>query len=465
MQHASAPPPYNVFIADDSAVARAYIAKIVAQDPLFKVRGSAANGEIALKSLLLSMNDAPIDILILDLEMPVMGGLEALPKLLEISPTMQIIIAAAVGAQLAEISLEAFNQGAKDFILKPSSGTGFANAAKFQQELLEKMRHLVHGQATQHTPPAPNSARDLTNFVARSSTPRVRRPSPIIIHNAPVATVEVIKEPSSSPSPTPVAPPAPSIHDQTQPKSAGVFMRTHPAPQSSLPTTAARMPLAPLAPPVPSVPPQQSAPSIILQPNQPATFKNRPAVFAIGCSTGGPQALITLLKELKPLPHIPTFLTQHMPPTFTKIFAEQISQQTPWQCVEASDGMVVENGKLYLAAGDYHLIITKTGTRVCTSLLQDPPENFCRPAVDPMLRSLISVYGARNIVTLILTGMGQDGFLGCQQVVQGGGVVIAQDEKSSVVWGMPGAVAKAGLCQAVLPLKDIASYINQAMGK
>jgi two-component system chemotaxis response regulator CheB len=154
-----------------------------------------------------------------------------------------------------------------------------------------------------------------------------------------------------------------------------------------------------------------------------------------------------------------------MPPSFTKVLAEQISQQTQWKCVESADGMVVENGKLYVAAGDYHLIATKKGNDVYTTLTQDPPENFCRPAVDPMLRSLINVYGARNMVTLILTGMGQDGLLGCQQVVQGGGVIIAQDEKSSVVWGMPGAVAKAGICQAVLPLSDIAAYINQAMRK
>ena len=445
MQSASMHPPYSVLIADDSAVARAYMAKIVARDPLFTLRGSAANGEIAIKSLLLSMQDTPIDIIILDIDMPIMDGLEALPKLLEISPNTQIIVATTVGAHHAETSAQVLNQGAKDFILKPSNGSSFANAAKFQQDLLEKMRTLVHTQATKK----PSQTVDLTNFVARSSSVPIKRQAPNIVKDPPPAAAEPVKSPSVqavSPAST-FVPPTPKTGQYRSPA------RKDPAAQS---------PSAPAAAPI--ITSLQASP-IVLPPNHPAIFKNRPAVFAIGCSTGGPQALVALLQELKPLQHMPAFLTQHMPPAFTKILAEQISQQTPWQCIESSDGMVVENGKLYIAAGDYHLIATKQGSHVCMSLSQDPPENFCRPAVDPMLRSLINVYGARNMVTLILTGMGQDGLLGCQQVVQGGGVVIAQDEKSSVVWGMPGAVAKAGICQAVLPLNEIAAYINQAMGK
>jgi two-component system chemotaxis response regulator CheB len=435
--HTAAPfPPYGVLIADDSAVARAYIAKIIEQDPLFTLRGSAANGEIAIKSLQVSMQTNPINVIILDIEMPIMNGLEALPKLLAISPEVHIIMASAMSATQAEISLDALNKGASDFITKPSNGTGFATAAKFQQDLLAKMRALVTAQ--QQVPK--KKWVDLTNFVARSSPSiPVHRPAPIIIHNT---TTQADAE-------------------EQQPKP---FAATTPTPPLPSPPTLRNTPISQTPPaPKPLVAPPTIVAPTVPHTNRAAHFKNRPAVFAIGCSTGGPQALITLLKELTPLPHIPTFITQHMPPTFTKIFAEQISTQTGWKCVEAEHGMLVENGKTYLAAGDYHLLLEKQGTSTRIVLSQDPPENFCRPAVDPMMRSLITIYGARSMVTLILTGMGQDGLLGCQQVVQGGGVTLAQDEKSSVVWGMPGAVAKAGICQAVLPLKEIAPYINQAM--
>ncbi len=437
--HSATPssPPYGVLIADDSAVARAYIAKIIEQDPLFILRGSAANGEIAIKFLQGSMQEKSIDVIILDTEMPLMDGLEALPKLLAVSPEVCIIMMSAISTTHAEMSLNALNNGASDFITKPSNGTGFSSAAKFQQELLEKMRALVKAQK-----PTATETVDLTNFVARSapSSP-IRRPAPVIVHNA-----------------------KSSVENNHSVKENPVIVST---PTVSLPSPSTKnKPIANKSPaPKPLITHPTTATPASHLPNQSAHFKNRPSVFAIGCSTGGPQALITLLKELAPLKHIPTFITQHMPPTFTKIFAEQICSQTGWTCVEAENGMLVENGKAYLAAGDYHLLLEKQGGSVRIMLSQDPPENFCRPAVDPMMRSLIATYGARNMVALILTGMGQDGLLGCQQIVQGGGVTLAQDEKTSVVWGMPGTVAKAGICQAVLPLKEIAPYINQAMGE
>jgi two-component system chemotaxis response regulator CheB len=432
------PPPYGVLIADDSAVARAYIAKIIEQDSLFTLRGSAANGEIAIKALQASTPEHSIDVIILDTEMPLMDGLEALPKLLAILPEVSIIMMSAISTAHNDLSLNALNHGASDFITKPSNGTGFSNAAKFQQDLLKKMRALVRTQKQPSTQKSP----DLANFVARSSSlPPIRRPPPVIVHgnNATASDSLPLKEKPA----TTIIPTAPS----PSPIKRNNTRLTNPPEQQ------------------PAAYPSTSTPSIVPSTNKPASFKNRPAVFAIGCSTGGPQALITLLKELTPLQHMPTFITQHMPPTFTKIFAEQITTQTSWTCVEAENGMIVENGKAYLAAGDYHLLLEKQRGNTRILLSQDPPENFCRPAVDPMMRSLIRTFGACNVVALILTGMGQDGLAGCQQIVEGGGVTLAQDEKTSVVWGMPGAVAKAGICQAVLPLKEIAPYINQAMGE
>jgi two-component system chemotaxis response regulator CheB len=157
---------------------------------------------------------------------------------------------------------------------------------------------------------------------------------------------------------------------------------------------------------------------------------------------------------------VPILLTQHMPPTFTTILAEHIRRSTGWDCVEAIDGMPVVAGRVHLARGDHHLLVTGSPGGATLRLDQGPPENFCRPAVDPMLRSIIEVWGGRAL-SVILTGMGHDGQKGCAALVEAGGTVVAQDEASSVVWGMPGAVARAGLCSAVLPLGEIAAWVQK----
>jgi two-component system, chemotaxis family, protein-glutamate methylesterase/glutaminase len=191
--------------------------------------------------------------------------------------------------------------------------------------------------------------------------------------------------------------------------------------------------------------------------------KKTPTVLAIGSSTGGPQALVKMLQDMGTIGHIPVFLTQHMPSSFTKLLAEQITRQTGWTCSEAADNTPVTNGVVWIAPGDNHLVIEGTITQPLMRLTKTPPENFCRPAVDPMLRSLAKMYGP-NLVTVILTGMGQDGLLGCQEVVKAGGVVFAQDAATSTVWGMPGAVSNAGICEAVLPLGQIGQTIRQRFG-
>jgi two-component system chemotaxis response regulator CheB len=180
----------------------------------------------------------------------------------------------------------------------------------------------------------------------------------------------------------------------------------------------------------------------------------RLGVLAIGSSTGGPQALLTLFEGLKYTPALPIVITQHMPPTFTAIMAEQIEKTSGIPSGEAKEGETVKPGHVYVAPGNYHMTVVKEDDQPVIRINQGPPENFCRPAVDPMLRSLVEVYGGRTLV-VILTGMGQDGLRGCQSIVESGGVVLAQDEASSVVWGMPGAVATAGVCREVLPIDKI----------
>jgi len=184
----------------------------------------------------------------------------------------------------------------------------------------------------------------------------------------------------------------------------------------------------------------------------------KPDILAVGSSTGGPQALFAFLKSLRKKITVTVVVTQHMPATFTTILAAHISRMRGWECKEAEDGDRLEAGKILLAPGNFHMIVEQKGVDRVVRINQDAQENFCRPAVDPMLRSVAKVFGGRVIV-VILTGMGNDGEKGSKIVVDAGGPVIAQDEKSSVVWGMPGAVATAGLCSAILPVEELAEYV------
>lgn len=195
------------------------------------------------------------------------------------------------------------------------------------------------------------------------------------------------------------------------------------------------------------------------------TRARRPKVLAIGCSTGGPAALGQILPTLKGLT-VPIVVTQHMPKAFIRILAEHLATSSGMPCTEAGAGMSLEPGRAYFAPGGLHMGFTSgaRGAAPAISLSDSPPENFCKPAVDPMLRGLLEVYGGPAILVAILTGMGEDGAKGCRAVADAGGRILVQDEATSVVWGMPGAVARAGLAHAILPLQEIAPAIRVACG-
>jgi two-component system, chemotaxis family, protein-glutamate methylesterase/glutaminase len=206
-----------------------------------------------------------------------------------------------------------------------------------------------------------------------------------------------------------------------------------------------------------AAPPPRAAPRIVLRPAP----VEPPDLVAIASSTGGPQALFRLLTGLRGGINVPILITQHMPATFTTILAEHVGRQSGWPAAEAVDGEPVRPGRVYIAPGDFHMTVEAApGGPKLIRLDKNPPENFCRPAADPMLRSLAKAYG-RRVLCLVLTGMGHDGLRGGREVVAAGGAVLAQDEASSVVWGMPGAVATAGLCSAVLPLDELAAYVRR----
>ncbi len=180
--------------------------------------------------------------------------------------------------------------------------------------------------------------------------------------------------------------------------------------------------------------------------------------MAIGVSTGGPNALARLIPQLPAGFPVPVVIVQHMPPMFTRLLGERLNAQSPLAVREAVDGEVVQAGSVYIAPGDYHLTLQRRGTSIVTHLTQDPPENSCRPAVDPLFRSVSQIYGPRAL-GVVMTGMGQDGLRGSEDLVHAGSRVLAQDEASSVVWGMPGYVARAGLADRVLPLDGLAPEI------
>lgn len=213
----------------------------------------------------------------------------------------------------------------------------------------------------------------------------------------------------------------------------------------------ARSPLtAPMAP----LPKAQPIPSV-------------PVALAIGVSTGGPAALDILLPALPADFPLPVLIVQHMPEVFTRLFAERLNARCPLQVHEAIEGEPVRAGAIYIARGNWHMEVlagARIGSPHTLHLQQGAPENHCRPAVDVLFRSVAAVYRA-GALAAVLTGMGSDGMLGCRLIRDHGGSVLAQDESTSTVWGMPGAVANAGLANKVLPLNAMVPEILRLAGR
>ena len=364
--------PHRVMVVDDSAVIRGLLSRALEGDPELRVVASVGDGQMALNAL----SRQGIDVIVLDIEMPVMDGLTAIPKLIAIDPAVKIIMASTLTLRGAEVSMKALQSGAADYVTKPSSTRELGAADTFKRELVSKVKALA--------------------IAARRAGSRNR---------------------------------------------PGLRNERLPAPLSAFPRPRSMDPAAVVLRPMPAVPPV-------------------PDIIAIGSSTGGPQALFEVLSHLKGGIRQPILITQHMPATFTTILAEHITRQCGIPCSEAKDGEALVGGRIYLAPGDFHMVLATKGTGTVLSVNKEPPENFCRPAVDPMMRSIAKIFGKRALA-IILTGMGQDGMRGCTELVAAGGLTIAQDEASSVVWGMPGAVATAGLCSAVMPLREIGPFIRK----
>jgi two-component system, chemotaxis family, protein-glutamate methylesterase/glutaminase len=364
--------PLRVMVVDDSVVIRGLISRWIGAEPDMVVAASLRTGLEAVQQL----ERIKPDVAVLDIEMPELDGISALPQLLAKKRDLIVIMASTLTRRNAEISFKCLSLGASDYIPKPETTREASAADIFHHDLIQKIRHLGA---------------------------KVRRTAPV--HAAP-----------------PLAPSLPHAH----------------APAHA----------APLAKPAPAAAP----PSLARR----AFSTHAPRALVIGSSTGGPQALMSLVTELGPvIDRFPVLITQHMPPTFTTILAEHLARASKRPAHEAIDGEPVKAGTIYLAPGGRHMRVVRHGAETAIALDDGPPVNFCKPAVDPLFTSALDIWQSGTLA-VILTGMGSDGMRSGKDIVAAGGSVIAQDEATSVVWGMPGAAANAGICAAILPLNQIA---------
>jgi two-component system, chemotaxis family, protein-glutamate methylesterase/glutaminase len=353
----------RILIVDDSVVIRSLLRSVIGSDAGLEWIGSASDGESALRAI----EDLHPDLVLLDVEMPVMDGLATLREVRRRGYKLPVIMCSSLTNRGASVTIEALASGASDYIAKPVAQSGREAAAKaLAQELIPRIYALT-GHAQPHL------------------------------------------------------------------AASGALFCGGPAP-----------------PPV-------SLPLTMLDLPRQKSVTSEPMALVIGVSTGGPAALDVLLPGLPESFPLPVLVVQHMPEMFTRLFAERLNSRCHLRVREAEEGDQVRPGTISIAPGNWHMEVTSGAAR-SLHLSQGPLENHCRPAVDVLFRSAAAAYGA-GVLAVILTGMGADGMLGCRVLRDRGASVLAQDQATSVVWGMPGAVIHAGLANKVLPLSDIAPEV------
>ena len=378
--------PLKIMIVDDSAVVRGLISRWLEHEPDMVLAGLAIDGAKGVEKV----KEIQPDVLILDIEMPNMGGLEALPKLLAAKPGLKVLMASTLTTRGANVTLRALELGAADFVPKPDSSR-IGGADGFRTELLTKIRALCGRTRAWPTPQS----------TAQNAAP--------------------------APAPAARTPLAPSAHGHTTP-----------APSSLRPA-----PKPVIVPITPTLRPRSTGPKRI-------------DCLVVGASTGGPPALRAFLLGLGPDWKLPILIVQHMPATFTAILAEHLDKALPQKVQEAKNGMLIESRNIYIAPGDWHMTIKNDPIVKQIRLDQGPQVNWCRPAVDPLFKSAAEVYG-NHALGVVLTGMGHDGRDGAAAMAAVNASVMVQDEATSVVWGMPGAIAEAGLAEIIKPIDGLSA--------
>ncbi len=343
----AAPParaPIRVLICDDSATIRGILAATLGTEPDLQVVGTAVNGAACLEM----MPAARPDLVLLDVEMPVLDGIATLREIRRRFGRLPVVMFSSLTERGAKATVDALLAGANDYVAKPTGLDAAAVAARIRTDVIGRIRALV-------------------------------------------------------------------------PRGGASGVREAPRP----------------APPVAPRPPRQE----------------RIAGVVVAVSTGGPTALAEVLPAFAPDARVPVLVVQHMPAAFTTHLADRLSRDG-LTVREATDGAPARPGEVLLAPGGRHLEVVGEAAAPRTRLTDEPPENSCRPSADVLFRSAARVWGSGTL-GVVLTGMGRDGLAGCRAIVAAGGTVIAQDEFSSVVWGMPGEVVRAGLADAVLPLAQV----------
>ena len=346
----------RVLIVDDSAVMRSLLRSVVSTDSALEVAGNASDGLSALNAL----SVVQPDLVLLDVEMPVMDGLATLKQMRERAPRLPIIMCSALTQRGAQVTIESLANGASDYVAKPAGQESREAATRaLAAELIPKIRALT-------------MRRTLSFATGRMS----------------------------------------------------LF------PAGAMPRVSARH-----------------------------ASSGTPAAVVIGVSTGGPAALDVILPVLPASFPLPVFVVQHMPDLFTRQLAERLNTRCAVGVREAAEGMAVRAGQVYIARGDWHMkLVAAPGQPQMLHLDQAPLENHCRPSVDVLFRSAAQVYGG-SLLGVMLTGMGHDGLAGTRTLYELGATILAQDEATSAVWGMPGAIAHENLAHVVLPLRRIAAEI------
>ncbi len=377
----------KILVVDDTVTDRQILSRIIADIDKAELAGVASSGRIALSKIDIKRPD----LVLLDVYMPDMDGLETLRQIKERHPDIDVVMVSGVDRETAQITVKALESGALDFISKPRGPSAADNAAELRNALsrlvsmarTRKYSRQVKGIANDRTAAPPYQ---------KSGLPR-----PVVI-------------PPLQPAPRPE--PAPTV----------------------------------------------KTPAIQKRPGRKI---GRIDLVAIGVSTGGPNALQEIVPRLQRDFPLPILAVQHMPAMFTASLAARLDTISAIRVVEGADGSAIERGTMYVAPGGRHMVVRRNaGNRPVMGLTDTPPVNSCRPAVDVLLRSLAMVYGG-HVLTVILTGMGSDGLAGVTALRRKGGYAIVQDEKSSVIWGMPGAVAEADQADEIIPLSRMADRISE----
>jgi two-component system, chemotaxis family, protein-glutamate methylesterase/glutaminase len=381
-------PLLEILAVDDSATFRMILSRAVKGHAQSNLAGTAGDGAAALSFL---RSHPEVNLILLDVSMPILDGLETLRRLRKEHPGVDAVMLSGVDKSQTSMTMQALSLGALDFVPKPQ-GENPAESFLQLQNALYPLFDMTRQRKLQKSPAVPR------RILPAPTTVAMAKPSPIFPGQA-----------TSRP------------HVQDTPKVAA-----HPA---------------------------------IIAPARPRSIGGID-VIALGVSTGGPNALQAVIPHLPADLQVPIVAVQHMPPLFTASLAERLARDSKIKVIEAQEGMELQARTMYLAPGGVHMTLRKQDGKVKVHLTETAPVNSCRPSVDVLFQSVEEVYGAR-VLSVILTGMGSDGAISVASLRSKGAYSLIQDEATSVVWGMPGAVAAAGNADEIIALPAIAGRIAQ----